>query len=93
MCQTLRNGALGRPCQAADGPLIVRSLAIWQFGKKQQAELALQNPLDMPRVSRTMNQVQQLSERMVSKVQHRDATTDGLASARLLAQQGLNQRQ
>ena len=40
-----------------------------------------------------MNQVQQLSEKMVSKVQHRDTTTDGLASARLLAQQGLNQRQ
>ncbi|KAL3150654.1 hypothetical protein ABBQ32_000453 [Trebouxia sp. C0010 RCD-2024] len=51
------------------------------------------NPLGMPRVSRTINQVQQLSEKMVSKVQHRDTTTDGLASARLLAQQGLNQRQ
>ena len=53
----------------------------------------LQNPLGMPRVSRTMNQVQQLSERMVSRIQHRDTATDGLASARLLAQQGLNQRQ
>lgn len=59
----------------------------------QHAYCVLQNPLGMPRVSRTMNQVQQLSERMVSKVQHRDTTTDGLASARLLAQQGLNQRQ
>ena len=72
-------------------------LPLWpshlRFGKEQHAEFVLQNPLGMPRVSRTMNQVQQLSERMVSKVQHRDATTDGLASARLLAQQGLNQRQ
>lgn len=47
----------------------------------------------MPRVSRTMDQVQQLSERLVSRIQHRDTTTDGLASARLLAQQGVNQRQ
>ncbi len=36
---------------------------------------------------------QQLSERIVSRIQHRDTTTDGLASARLLAQQGVNQRQ
>ena len=47
----------------------------------------------MPRVSRTMDQVQQLSERLVSRIRHRDSTTDGLASARLLAQQGVNQRQ
>lgn len=53
----------------------------------------LQDPLGMPRVSRTMDQVQQLSERMVSRIQHRDTTNDGLASARLLAQQGVNQRQ
>ena len=59
----------------------------------QRARCVLQNPLGMPRVSRTMNQVQQLSEKMVSRVQHRDTATDGLASARLLAQQGLNQRQ
>lgn len=47
----------------------------------------------MPRVSRTMDQVQQLSEKLVSRIQHRDTTTDGLASARLLSQQGVNQRQ
>ena len=64
-----------------------------QYNSHQLMCHALQNPLGMPRVSRTMNQVQQLSEKMVSKVQHRDTTTDGLASARLLAQQGLNQRQ
>ena len=40
-----------------------------------------------------MDQVQQLSERLVSRIRHRDSTTDGLASARLLAQQGVNQRQ
>lgn len=55
--------------------------------------MSVQDPLGMPRVSRTMDQVQQLSERMVSRIQHRDTTTDGLASARLLAQQGVNQRQ
>lgn len=53
----------------------------------------LQDPLGMPRVNRTMDQVQQLSEKLVSRIQHRDTTTDGLASARLLAQQGVNQRQ
>ncbi len=47
----------------------------------------------MPRVSRTMDQVQQLSEKLVSRIQHRDTTTDDLASARLLSQQGVNQRQ
>lgn len=40
-----------------------------------------------------MDQVQQLSEKLVSRIQHRDTTTDGLASARLLSQQGVNQRQ
>ena len=47
----------------------------------------------MPRIDRNIDQVQQMSEMMVARIRHRDSTADGLASARLLAQQGLNQRQ
>lgn len=65
----------------------------WDHLLASSESLVHGDPLGMPRVSRTMDQVQQLSERMVSRIQHRDNTSDGLASARLLAQQGVNQRQ
>lgn len=53
----------------------------------------LQDEVGMPRIDRNLDQVQQMSEMMVARIRHRDSTADGLASARLLAQQGLNQRQ
>lgn len=55
--------------------------------------LGLQDEAGMPRIDRNIDQVQQMSEMMVARIRHRDSTADGLASARLLAQQGLNQRQ
>lgn len=65
----------------------------WDHLLASSESLVHGDPLGMPRVSRTMDQVQQLSEKLVSRIQHRDTTTDGLASARLLSQQGVNQRQ
>ncbi|DBA91772.1 TPA: hypothetical protein ACH3X1_003362 [Trebouxia sp. C0004] len=65
----------------------------WDHLLASSESLVHGDPLGMPQVSRTMDQVQQLSEKLVSRIQHRDTTTDGLASARLLAQQGVNQRQ
>lgn len=51
-----------------------------------------QDEVGMPRIDRNIDQVQQMSEMMVARIRHRDLNADGLASARLLAQQGLNQR-
>lgn len=55
--------------------------------------VCMQDEVGMPRIDRNLDQVQQMSEMMVARIRHQDSTADDLASARLLAQQGLNQRQ